>query len=293
MLERDFVGYANELPKVDWPGGARLAVSMVVNFEEGAEPSPADGDIESESVGEIPISTPPGVRNTLNESMYEYGSRAGVWRLLNIFDKHEIKTTFFACGRALEKNPKVGAEITRRGHEPCSHGYRWVDHCNLSREEQREDMLKSIEIIRKTTGERPLGWYPRMASPVSRELAVEEGGFLYDSVTYNEDLPYFVEVSGKKFLTITYSLDNNDGRYWSIVAEPDQFLRYLKASFDQLYEEAQESPKMMSVGLHCRISGLPARARAVDQFIAYAKSFPDVWFARRIDIARFWWENFG
>ena len=293
MLKRDYVGYGNDLPRVEWPGGARLALSMVANYEEGAEPSLADGDPESESVGEVPIKTRPGVRNTLNESMYEYGSRVGVWRLLDIFDKHDVKATFFACGRALEKNPKVAAEIARRGHETCSHGYLWVDHCNLSREEQREDMLRSIEAIRKTTGERPLGWYPRMASPISRELAVEEGGFLYDCVTYNEDLPYFVQVNGKKFLTVTYSLDNNDARYWNVMAEPDQLLRYLKASFERLYEEAQRTPKMMSVGLHCRISGLPARAMAVDQFIAHARGFPGVWFARRVDIARLWWEQFG
>ena len=293
MLERDFVGYGNDLPKVEWPGGARLALSLVVNYEEGAESSPADGDPEAEPGGETPVQTPPGVRNTLNESLFEYGSRVGIWRLLDIFDKYGVKVTFFACGRALEQNPKAAAEITRRGHEPCSHGHRWVDHYTLSREEQREDMLRSIEAIQKATGERPLGFYPRGASVDSRELAVEEGGFLYDSVTYNEDLPYFVQVNGKKFLSLPYSLDNNDFRYWQSMVEPEQFLRYLKASFDQLYEEAQQTPKMMSVGLHCRTSGLPARARAVDQFIAYAQSLPQVWFARRIDIARWWWEKFG
>ncbi len=292
MFPRDFVGYANELPIVEWPGSARLALSISVNFEEGAERSVAEGDPESEQHGEANIRTPPGVRNTISESLYEYGSRVGIWRLLDVFDKHSVKVTFLACGLALEKNPKAAVAITRRGHEPCSHGYKWIDHCSLSVEEQRQDMLRSIEAIRRTTGQRPLGWYPRAADIHSRELAVEEGGFLYD-MTYNEDLPYFVPVNGKRLLTIPYSVDCNDSRYWRGMVEPDQFLRYLKATFDQLYEEAQQHPKMMSVGLHCRSSGLPARARAVDQFIGYAKRFPGVWFARRVDIARWWLEKLG
>ena len=293
MLERDFVGYANELPQVEWPGGASLAISLAVNFEEGAERSILDGDPESDPQGETPARTPPGVRNTLNESYFEYGSRVGIWRLLDLFDKYDVPVTFFACGQAMERNPKAAAEITRRGHEACSHGYRWVDNFSLSREEQREDMLRSIEAIRTTTGERPLGYYPRGASVDTQALAAEEGGFIYDSSTNNEDMPHFVQAGGKKLLTIPYSLDCNDFRYWRNIVGPDQFFNYLKATFDQLYEEAQRTPKMMSVGLHCRCSGLPARTRAVEQFIAYARSFPGVWFARRVDIARWWWEKFG
>jgi peptidoglycan/xylan/chitin deacetylase (PgdA/CDA1 family) len=217
----------------------------------------------------------------------------GFWRLLEIFDAHDVKVTFLACGRALERNPPAAAEITRRGHEPSSHGYRWIDYFRLSREAQREDMLRSIEAIRATTGRRPVGFYPRGATADARELAVEEGGFLYDSMSYNEDLPYFVEVGGRRFLTVPYSLDNNDFRYWRSFIEPAQFARYLQASFDRLYAEAARAPRMMSVGLHLRTSGLPARATAVEAFLAHARRHAGVWFARREDIARLWWERFG
>ena len=292
-MTRDFIGYAGNPPRVEWPHGARLALSLAVNFEEGAEPSVADGDAESEPGAETPILAGPEVRNTLNESTFEYGSRVGFWRLMEIFDRHDVKVTFFACGRALERNPRAAAEITRCGHEPCSHGYRWVDYFRLSREAQREDMLRSIEAIERTTGRRPVGFYPRGATAECRELAVEEGGFIYESITYNEDLPYFLDIQGKPFLTIPYTLDNNDFRYWRSFLEPEQFTRYLTTSFDRLYAEAARTPKMMSVGLHLRTSGLPARASAVEVFIAYARSRPDVWFARREDIARLWWERFG
>ncbi|MBI1734587.1 MAG: polysaccharide deacetylase family protein [Candidatus Rokubacteria bacterium] len=292
-MQRDFIGYAGDPPRVEWPGGARLAVSLVVNYEEGAEPSVADGDDESDPGAETPILAGPQVRNTLNESTFEYGSRVGFWRLMDIFDRHDVKVTFFACGRALERNPRAAAEITRRGHEPCSHGYRWVDYFRLSREAQRDDMLRSIDAIERTTGRRPIGFYPRGATAECRELAVEEGGFIYDSITYNEDLPYFVDVQGRRFLTLPYSLDNNDFRYWRSFLEPAQFTRYLTASFDRLYAESERTPKMMSVGLHLRTSGLPARASAVDAFITHARSRPDVWFARREEIARLWWERFG
>lgn len=292
-MDRDFVGYAGSPPRVEWPGGARLALSVAVNFEEGAEPSVADGDFESEPGAETPILAGRDVRNTLNESHFEYGARVGFWRLVDIFDRYDVKVTFFACGRALERNPKAAAEITRRGHEPCSHGYLWLDYFRLAREAQREDLLKSIAAIRATTGRRPVGFFPRGATAECRELAVEEGGFTYESITYNEDLPYFLDVGGKKFLTIPYTLDNNDFRYWRSFLEPEQFTRYLQASFDRLYAEAGQTPKMMSVGLHLRTSGLPARAGAVEAFIAYARSRPGVWFARREEIARLWWERFG
>lgn len=292
-MQRDLVGYGGSPPKVEWPNGARLALSIVINFEEGAEPSVADGDFESEPGAETPIAAERDVRNTLNESHFEYGSRVGFWRLMDIFDEYDVKVTFFACGRALERNPQAAAAITARGHEPCSHGYLWLDYFRLPPEQQREDMLKSIEAIRRTTGRRPVGFLPRGATAECREMAVEEGGFIYESMTYSEDLPHFLDVKGKRFLTIPYTLDNNDFRYWRSFLEPEQFTRYLSASLDRLYKEAARTPKMMSVGLHLRTSGLPARANAVEAFVAYARSRPGVWFARREDIARVWWEQFG
>lgn len=293
MLERDFIGYGNDSPKTEWPDGSILAISLVVNYEEGAERSILDGDSESDPQGEAPARTPPSVRNIMNESYFEYGSRVGVWRLLDIFDSHSVPVTFFACGKALERNTKVAKEIIVRGHEVCSHGYKWIDNFNLSREEQRQDMLRSIEAIKNTTGKRPVGYYPRGASVDTLTLAAEEGGFIYDSSTSSEDLPYFTETSTGKFLTIPYSLDCNDYRYWKNIVGPDQFYGYLKATFDQLYGEALSRPKMMSIGLHCRCSGLPARARAIEEFISYAGSFSGVWFARRVDIARWWWEKYA
>jgi peptidoglycan/xylan/chitin deacetylase (PgdA/CDA1 family) len=294
MTERDFVGYGRNIPKAPWPNGARIAINFAVNYEEGAERSVPDGDAVAER-GEMAYPVD-GHRDFANETNFEYGSRVGVWRLLDIFAKHDIKTTFLACGRALERNPELGKELAARGHEPCSHGYRWGEHFRMTEDEEREEIKLAIAAIEKTTGQRPLGWYCRYSSsPRTRQLLAEEGGFVYDSDAYNDDLPYFVPVGGKRWLVVPYSMDSNDGRYWSVpgVYSPDDFLDYLKLTFERMYEEGATHPRMMSVGLHCRISGRPAKATAIDRFIQFAKGHPGVWFARRIDIARVWLENFG
>lgn len=289
--QRDFVGYGMHPPAARWPGGARIAVQVVVNYEEGAEYSLLDGDPHREPTGDLASPIPPDQRDLLNESFFEYGSRVGVWRLLDLLDRHAIKCTFLACGLALERNPEVAREITRRGHEPAGHGYRWEEYHKMNRDQEREAIRKAVDAIRRMTGERPLGWMPRYGPSINtRELLVEEGGFVYDSChAINDDLPYFVNVDGKRWLVVPYSNDVNDGRVFrGGSGGPDDFYSTMRYTFDTLYEEGATHPKMMTVGLHCRIAGRPATARVVDLFFRHAKQFPGVWFARRIDIARCW-----
>ena len=293
-MERDLVGYGRDLPRVRWPDGARIAVSIVVNYEEGAEYSLLDGDSHHETNGEVPSPVPPQQRDLFNESSFEYGSRVGVWRLLNLLDKYEINSTFFCCALALERNTEVAKEIVSRGHEVCGHGYRWEEYHLLDQEAERRAIQKTVASFIQTTGERPLGWFTRYSPSVhTRQLVVEEGGFIYDSGALNDDLPYYVPVNDKPWLVIPYSMETNDSRFWrgGLVSTSD-FYEYLKDTFDCLYEEGQTHPKMMSVGLHCRIAGRPARSKAVERFLQYAKSFPGVWFARRVDIARWWLEHY-
>ena len=293
-MQRDLVGYGQQVPQIQWPDNARIAVSLVVNYEEGAEYSLLDGDSHHETNGEVPSPVPPQQRDLYNESFFEYGSRVGVWRLLDLFDKYQVSSTFFCCALALERNPEVAKEIVARGHEVCGHGYRWEEYHLMEREQEREAISKTVASLPRTTGERPLGWFTRYGPSVNtRQLVVDEGGFIYDSSALNDDLPYYVSVNDKPWLVIPYSMETNDSRFWrgGLVSTSD-FYDYLTDTFDCLYEEGQTHPKMMSVGLHCRIAGRPARSKAVDRFLQYAKGFPGVWFARRLDIARWWQENY-
>ena len=292
--QRDFIGYGRNVPQIRWPGGARIAVSLVVNYEEGSEYSLLDGDDHHESNNEVPSPIPAGQRDLYNESFFEYGSRVGVWRLLDMFDRHQVKSTFYCCAHALERNPDLAREITARGHEPCGHGYRWAEVHRMTREEEAEDMREAMASIEATTGERSQGWFTRYGPSVNtRELAAAEGGIIYDSLALNDDLPYYVTVADRPWLVIPYSFETNDARFWrgGLVSTGD-FFEYLKDSFDCLYREGETHPKMMSVGLHCRITGRPSRSQAVEQFIEYAKGFEGVWFPRRVDIARWWLENY-
>lgn len=284
--ERNFVGYGRHLPRVEWPKQARMVVSFVVNYEEGGERNLLDGDERGETFGDINYPMPDGVRDLAAESNFEYGSRVGVWRLLDTFQRHEIPTTFFASGRALERNPEVGQALSELGHEPCSHGHRWGEHFRMTEEEEQQEIRNAVRAIERTTGSRPVGWYCRYGpSERTRRLLAQEGGFLYDSDAYNDDLPYYVSVLGRPWLVVPYSADVNDGRYF---ATPDEFYAYAAASLDQLWDEGTHTPVMLSVGLHARISGRPGRARGLDRFIRYARSKGDIWFARRDEIARFW-----
>jgi len=294
MTQRDFVGYGPNPPAVEWPNGARIAISLVVNYEEGSEYSLLDGDPTGETMGEAPSPVPVGQRDLANESFFEYGSRVGVWRIMNIFDEFGVKSTFYACALALERNPEVGPEIVRRGHEVFGHGNRWEEYYKMDRDAEREAIRNAIESFQRTTGQRPLGWYCRYGPSVNtRELVVEEGGFEYDCNAYNDDLPYYTQVKGKPWLVIPYSLEVNDTKFWrGGMTQPDDWFEVAKNTFDLLYREGETHPKMMSVGLHCRIIGKPARASALRQFIQYATSKPNVWFARRIEIARWWKEKY-
>jgi peptidoglycan/xylan/chitin deacetylase (PgdA/CDA1 family) len=290
---RDFIGYGRKQPKVRWPNDARLALTFAVNYEAGGERSVPAGDPSSESFGEFPVYGAAPKRDLAMESIFEYETRVGIWRILRLFDKHRGKVTFFATAQSLEANPDAAKEIAIRGHEVCSHGYRWIEHFTLTRDEEREHIRKAVEIIKKLTGQRPIGWYCREPSENTIELLVEEGGFLYDSDVYNDDLPYYVNVNGKDFLLIPYTPDINDFYFFTNrYPNSDALFQYLKDSFDTLYEEGLENPKMMNFGIHVRASGRPGRIAATDRFLRYVKGFPDVWFARREEIAKWWLEHY-
>ncbi len=293
-MERDFVGYGRQGPQIEWPGGARIAVSLVVNYEEGAEYSTLDGDAHHETNSEVPSPVPPGDRDLFNESFFEYGSRVGVWRLLALLQRYGVPSTFFCCALALERNPEVARALTALGHEVCGHGYRWEEYHLQDREAERGAIAKTVASLTRTTGTRPVGWFTRYGPSLhTRDLVAAEGGFLYDSSAMNDDLPYYVKVQGAPWLVLPYSMETNDARFWrgGLVSVSD-FYEYLKDTFDCLYEEGATHPKMMSVGLHCRITGRPARSRAVDRFLRYTQTFPDVWFARRDAIAHWWLEHY-
>ncbi|MBI4183594.1 MAG: polysaccharide deacetylase family protein [Proteobacteria bacterium] len=291
-MTRDLVGYGGNYPVIRWPEGARIALSLVVHFEEGAEQTPADGDREAERFVEGLVVE--GRRRDLNiESMFEYGSRRGIWRLLDLLDKYGAKATFLCCGLAMERNPVAAREIVARGHEACGHGYRWVPYYDVTRDRQRDDIRRTVAAVEATTGRRPVGWSSRVPNADTRGLLIEEGGFLYDSDSYGDDLPHHVDVGGRRWLTIPHTLDVTDERFWAIwqssgYTNPGNFLRSMTACFDSLYMEGETRPRMMSVALRPRISGRPSRARQLDLFLRYVSGFPGVWVARRCDIAEWW-----
>ncbi len=284
---RDLVGYGRDIPRVVWPNGAKIAVSLVVNYEEGSEYSLPAGDRRNEMLGEISYPYGHDVRDLSVESTYEYGSRAGIWRLMRLFDDYGVKCTFFGCAVAFELNPQVGEWLQKAQHDLVSHGWRWIEHWRLSRDEEAEHIGRAVESFRKTCGQRPLGWYCRYGPSVNtRELVVAEGGFLFDCDAYNDDLPYFTEVLGKRHLVVPYSLTYNDIQG---TRSPAEFLDYCRRGFDELYREGAAScPKMMSIGLHPRLIGQAGRTSALREFIEHAVAKGDVWFAKRTDIAQWW-----
>ena len=292
-IVRDLVGYADRLPQANWPGNARIAINMVLNYEEGSEYTIGDGDGRNElGLAEAPGGrVPAGARDLAFESMYEFGSRVGVWRILELFRRRALPLTLFGCAVALERNPRAAAAIAAAGHDICCHGWRWVEHFKLSEEEEREQIARAVASIEALTGQRPLGWYCRYGpSEHTRRLLVEEGGFLYDSDAYNDELPYWVPVGGRPHLVVPYTMDANDGKFSAPAgfATGEDFFDYLKATFDQLYAEGASAPRIMSVGLHARISGRPARAHGLARFLDYAMGHDKVWFCRRLDIAKHW-----
>ncbi|WP_288477607.1 allantoinase PuuE [uncultured Pseudomonas sp.] len=294
---RDLIGYGAQPPHPRWPGDARIALSFVLNYEEGGERNILHGDKESEAfLSEMVAAQPlPGVRNMSMESLYEYGSRAGVWRILELFARHQVPLTIFAVAMAAERHPEVIRAMVQAGHEICSHGYRWIDYQYMDEAEERAHLQRAIEILTELTGERPLGWYTGRTGPNTRRLVMEEGGFLYDSDTYDDDLPYWEPdtPTGKPHLVIPYTLDTNDMRFTQVQGfhTAEQFFQYLKDAFDTLYEEGATAPKMLSIGLHCRLIGRPGRLVGLKRFLEYAQGHEGVWFARRVDIARHWYQE--
>ncbi len=290
---RDLVGYGAHPPHPRWPGEARIAVQIVVNYEEGSEYSIPDGDGHSETyLTEVPgASLGPGKRDLIVESIYEYGSRAGFWRLMRVLAERNLHATVFGAALALERNPQAAEAIVDAGHEVCSHGRRWIGFESMSEEEEREEMRGAIASLERTVGERPYGWYCRYApSENTRRLVVEEGGFLYDSDAYNDDLPYWTRVGGKQHLVIPYTLDVNDMKF-SVApgfSAPSGYFEYMRDAFDVLYREGRTQPKMLSVGLHCRLAGRPGRTAALERFLDHVLEHESVWICRRVDIARHW-----
>lgn len=288
---RDYVGYGEHPPHANWPGGARVAVQFVLNYEEGGENCVLNGDKASETFLSEIIGAPRiEGRHISMESIYEYGTRAGVWRLLRLFKKYKMPVTVFAVALALEKYPEIAQAFVRDGHEICSHGYRWINYQDMDKKTEREHMRKAIDIIKRVTGERPLGWYTGRTSPNTRDLVMEEGGFVYDADDYSDDLPFWDVRGSKKQLVVPYTLDSNDMRFATAQGfnSGDQYFAYLRDAFDVLYAEGETAPKMLSVGLHCRIVGRPGRIAALERFIQHIKSHDRVWICRRIDIARHW-----
>ncbi len=292
--ERDYAGYAGNPPRVEWPGKARIALNIVINFEEGGELGALPTDPHREVWGETQYPAKPTERELVNESLFEYGSRVGVWRIMRILDKYDATCTIFACGLALERNPEVTQAFMKRRYDMVGHGYRWVSHYGMTEEQERHEIRKTRESIERTTGQRIIGWFTRpMQTPATRRLLAEEG-LLYDCYALNDDLPYFQEVAGKPFLIVPYSLDQNDTRFQkNQMFSGDDFFFYVRDAFDLLYEEGESHPKMMSVGLHCRLIGRPARALALDRFLAHVRKHKDVWIANRNAIARFWMEKYA
>jgi allantoinase len=293
---RNMIGYGAKGKSISWPNNARLALQIVLNYEEGGENCVLNGDKYSETfLSEIIGAKSIKGRHISMESIYEYGSRAGFWRLHKLFKEKNIPVTIFGVGLALEQNPEVCEAIKNGNYEVAAHGYRWIDYQDVKKSVEKKHMQQAIKTIKKIFGSRPLGWYTGRCSPNTRDLVFDEGGFLYDSDSYSDDLPYWEKRGSKRQLIIPYTLDNNDMRFATNQGfnTGDHFYNYLKDSFDALYEEGKTSPKMMSVGLHCRLIGRPGRIQSLKKFLDYVLKFNDIWVCKRIDIAKHWIKNYS
>ncbi len=292
---RDLIGYGQNTPEAVWPNNARIAVQFVINYEEGGENCILHGDSASEAFLSEIIGAPAmdGVRHMSMESIYEYGSRAGFWRLHRMFTKRDMPVTVYGVTSALERNQQAVAAMKAAGWEIACHGLKWINYQYVDKEQERQHIQDAIIRHQALTGERPQGWYTGRTSPNTRDLVYEAGGFLYDADSYADDLPYWVYDYEKPYLIVPYTLDTNDMRFATQQGfnSGDQFFTYLKDSFDVLYEEGLTAPKMLSIGLHCRLVGRPGRAAALARFLDYVQSHEDVWVTRRIDIAKHWHKN--
>jgi allantoinase len=296
---RDLIGYGRTPPHARWPDSARIAVQFVLNYEEGGENCVLHGDKTSEQfLSEIIGAQTYEARHLSMESIYEYGSRAGVWRILREFERRSLPLTIFGVSMALERHPDLTAAFVEMGHEIACHGWRWIHYQNVDEATEREHMRIGVEIIQRLTGSAPLGWYTGRDSPNTRRLLLEHGGFLYDSDYYGDDLPFWTDVSVSdgtthSHLIVPYTLDTNDMRFASPQGfnTSDHFFSYLKDSFDVLYAEGADQPKMLSIGMHCRLLGRPGRFAALQRFLDYIEKHDRVWVCRRVDIARHWVEH--
>lgn len=296
LYPRDLVGYGRNPPQARWPGKARIAVQFVLNYEEGGENSVLHGDAGSEQfLSELfaPASYPD--RHLSMESIYEYGSRVGVWRFLREFERRDLPMTIFGVAMALQRHPELTQAFSELGHEIACHGWRWIHYQSVDEAIEREHMLRGTELIRQLTGEMPLGWYTGRDSPNTRRLLVEQGGYLYDSDYYGDDLPFWMEVKksdgeSAPHLVVPYTLDTNDMRFAlpQGFSHGDEFFEYLRDAFDVMYAEGEEHPSMMSIGMHCRLLGRPARFKALQRFLDHIEKHDRVWVCRRIDIAKHW-----
>ena len=295
---RDMTGYGKESIHPNWPNKAKIAVQFVLNYEEGGENSILHGDDASETfLSEIiGAKAYQGARHMSMESLYEYGSRSGVWRILRLFEEFNIPITIFAVGLAIARNRQLADYLVDHNYDICAHGFRWIDYQFIEEEVEREHIKDCISILTEFLGKRPEGWYTGRNSPNTRKLIIEEGGFLYDSDAYDDDLPYWANEfdTDSKHLIIPYTLDVNDMRFASPQGfnSGDQFFNYLKDSFDALYKEGETSPKMMSIGMHARILGRPGRIMAMRKFLEYISTFDNVWLCSRREIADHWYKNF-
>ena len=291
---RNMLGYGSNPPDVKWPNNSKIAVQFVLNYEEGGENCVLHGDKSSEIfLSEIVGAKAIKGRHINMESLYDYGSRVGFWRIHKLFKKYNLPLTIFGVGMALERNLEICKEIKNSNYEIASHGWRWIDYQNISKSIEKKHMRKAIDSIKKIFGKRPVGWYTGRCSTNTLDLVIDEGGFLYCSDTYSDDLPYWEIKEKKKQLMIPYTLDNNDMRFLTNQGfnSGDQFFNYLKDSFDALYEEGTHKPKMMSIGLHCRIIGKPGRIQSLKKFLDYITSLDKVWICKREEIANYWIRN--
>ena len=291
-VKRDFIGYGANPPDPHWPNGAKLAVNFVMNYEEGSEPSMQDGEGHTETglTEAHGLNQLSSGRDLAAEGMFEYGSRVGFWRLMRLFQERGLPMTIFGCALALERNAQAAAAIRDAGFDVCSHGWRWIKHYELTEAEERDHIARAVKSLEKTVGHKPEGWYCRYGPSVNtRRLVVEHGGFLYDSDSYADELPFWLTVDGKKQLVVPYSITNNDAKFAGWTGTSDQWASFICDAFDMLYDEGRRGqPKMMSVGLHMRLIGHPARAVGLRRVLDHIQKHRDVWVAKRVDIAKHW-----
>ncbi len=290
---RDFLGYGREKPLPQWPGEARVAVSFVVNFEEGAEYAISEGDARNEAIYEVEHRLD-GMPDPCLDSHFEYGTRAGWWRIMDVLQAHGVACTVSACGRAVERLPTLARDAVARGHEIAAHGWRWESHAGLAEADERRRIADTVAAIQNATGRRPVGWHTRSAASINtRRLLIEEGGFLYDSDAYNDDLPFRVPAAARPYVVLPYAFDTNDMHFQGThrFRGAADFADYVIEALEWLYKEGAMQPKMMSVGLHLRMIGRPGRIGALDRILAHMRRRSHVWIARREDIARHWLER--